>query len=132
MTLQQNWNVNTNLLALIFLTIRNVKTWNRTKTGYGTNRKIWWMNLYVYTNSPALKFFRFDHQKCKNRKPDKKPDPGQTGKLYRWIFMSIQIHLHWIYFDLTIRSTKTGNRTLVREIFFPQKLRNSLISLMAQ
>ena len=51
------------------------------------------MNDYVNTNSPALKIFRFDNQKYKNRKPDRKPDPGP-------------------------------------EKFFPQKLRNFIMSLM--
>ena len=51
------------------------------------------MNVYVNTNSLASKLFRFDNQKYKNRKPDRKPDPGP-------------------------------------ENFFPQKLRNYLMSLM--
>ena len=51
------------------------------------------MNDYVNTNSPALKIFRFDNQKYKNRKPDRKPDSGP-------------------------------------EKFFPQKLRNYIMSLM--
>ena len=35
------------------------------------------MDWYVNTNSSALKFFRFDsNQKYKNRKPDRKPEPG--------------------------------------------------------
>merc|ERR1712001_751467 len=39
------------------------------KTGPRTNRKFLRMNWYANTNSPALKFFKYDHQKFKNRKP---------------------------------------------------------------
>ena len=140
----QNYDLATNLkcqykftctvLFFSYLTIRNAKTGNRTKnrirdkpenfmdeflcqykftcieifsiwpsevqkpetgqeTGSRTNLKILWMNVYVNTNSPASKIFRFDNQKYKNRKPDRKPDPGP-------------------------------------EIFFTQKLRNYIMSLM--
>ena len=59
------------------------------------------MNVYVNTNSPALKFFRFDNQKYKNRKPDRKPDPGpenffpQKLRIYK---MSLMTHN---FFQLT-------------------------------
>ena len=107
MTSLQIWNVNTNLLALIIFWFDHKKCKNRIRD----KPENFMDEFFFNTNSPALKFFRFDHQKCKNRKPDKKPDPGQTWKFYGWMFMSIQIHLHWNFLDLIIRSTKTGNRT---------------------
>ena len=103
------------------MTIRNAKSGNRTKNRIRDEPENLWMNLYVNTNSTALSFFQFDYQKFKNWKPDKKPDPGKTGKFYGLMFMSIQIHLHRNFSDLIIRSTKTGNRTenrtLVRKFF---------------
>ena len=63
--------------------------------------EILWMNDYVITNSSALKFFRFDNQKYKNRKPDRKPDPGPEKnfpqKLRNYI-MSLMPHN---FFQLT-------------------------------
>ena len=38
--------------------------------------KIAYKNQYVNNYSYALDFFGYDHQKYKNRKPDRKPDPG--------------------------------------------------------
>ena len=46
------------------------------KTGPRINRKFLWLKQYVNTNSYALEFFGYGHQKYKNRKPDRKPDPG--------------------------------------------------------
>ena len=34
------------------------------------------MNQYAKRNISAKKFFRYNHQKYKNRKPDGKPDSG--------------------------------------------------------
>ena len=51
--------------------------------------------------------------KKKNRKPDRKPDPGPTGNFYGWIRMSILICLHWFFSKIpnpVIRIMKTGNR----------------------
>ena len=39
------------------------------------------MNQDVITNILALKFFRYNHQKYKNQKPDRKPDPGSKKKV---------------------------------------------------
>ena len=66
------------------------------ETGSRENRKILWINVYVNTNTPASKFFRFDNQKYKNRKPDRKPDSGPEiffpQKLRIWMMSLIPLH----------------------------------------
>ena len=81
------------------------------KTGPRTNQKFLQMNWYVNTNLTALKFFQYDHQLYKNRKPDRKPDPRPAGKFYRHTHMSKSISQYWNFSNMTIRSTKTGYRT---------------------
>ena len=82
------------------------------KTGPRTNGKFLWMNWYVYTNWPALEFFQYEHQKYKNRKPDRKPDPDHRENfMCKWTSVPKEIYLHKFFFDTTIQSTKTGNRT---------------------
>ena len=54
-----------------------------TKTGPGPTGKFYvQMNPFVKRNLPVQKNFRYDHPKYKNRKPDRKPDPGPTGNFY--------------------------------------------------
>ena len=66
-------------------------------------------------------FFRYDHQKYKNLKPDRKPDPDhRENYMCSNISMTEEIFQHKIFFDMTIRSTKTGNRTENRTLDQPE------------
>ena len=57
----------------------------------------------VKPNLPVLEFLQYDHQKYKNRKPDRKPDPGSTRNFYGLIGMSIQFTFIEFFFDRTNR-----------------------------
>ena len=59
--------------------------------------------------------------------PDRKPDPEPTGNLNGWIGMSIQIDLHWNFSNMTIRSTKTGNRIENRTPDRPENFMNESV-----
>ena len=76
-------------------TIRSVKTGNWTETGPWTNRKFLRMNWYITNNSITLDFFQYNHQKYKNRKPDRKPDTGPRANepVYQKKFAYIKIVL---------------------------------------
>ena len=126
-------------IFLIYVIIRNI---NKNRIGSWTNRCKWTsrhanpnpdshctmrvrirvcMIVYIHKFTCIIFFdTTLNLQKYKNRKPDRKPDPGTTGKIYGWIVMSKLISLHGNLFGTIRGSTKTGNRTN-RKIYSQKK-----------
>ena len=73
-------------------TVRNAKTGNRTENRTRTNRKILW------ANEPACQE-KFTYIKNFSMRPSEKPEPGLTKNFYVLTGMSIQICMHWNFFD---------------------------------
>ena len=61
-------------------------------------------------------------------KPDRKPDPGLPGKFYvQMNSMSKEICIHKNFFNRTIRSAKTGNRSENRTPDQPEIFMDKLV-----
>ena len=59
------------------------------------------------------KIFKYDYQKYKNQKPDRKLGPDKLKNFKGWISMLIQIHLHWFFWiwPLEVHKPETGQKT---------------------